>query len=216
VNFTGKFIPVSPNTEFYIMERVHTVSTIAADRGVTVRSVKNWLAAAKAGEHGELGEMINGRRHFSAAERDILLSYASDRVKAAPTGQTTPTAALTVVTGNHRQTIDNPNFGGSISLANLRGNAEIAAYADPVAAANAAAALMAAAAEAMDLDAAARLEVLQQTRTAAAALERQAADLQQRQIEYRVKSDLIGLIQNQETARLGELLGKASALTGND
>lgn len=198
------------------MERLHTVSTIAADRGVTVRSVKNWLAAAKAGEHGELGEMINGRRHFSDAERDIVISYASDRVKAAPTGQTTPTAALTVVTGNHRQTIDNPNFGGSISLANLRGNAEIAAYADPVAAANAAAALMAAAAEAMDLDAATRLEVLQQTQAAAAALERQAADLQQRQIEYRVKSDLIGLIQNKETARLSELLGKAGALTGND
>ena len=197
------------------MERLHTVSTIAADLGVTARSVKNWLAAAKAGEHGELGEMINGRRHFSDAERDILISYASDRVKAAPTGQVTA-AALTVVTGNHRQTIDNPNFGGSISLASLRGSAEIAAYADPVAAANAAAALMVAAAEAMDLDAAARLEVLHQTQAAAAALERQAADLQQRQIEYRVKSDLIGLIQNQQTSRLSDLLGKAAALTGND
>lgn len=195
----------------------HTVSTIAADLNVSTRAVKNWLAAAKAGEHGEIGQLVNGKRHFSDAERDILLAYASDRVKAAPTGQTTPTAAaLTVVTGNHRQTIEAPNFGGSISLANLRGTAEIAAYADPVAAANAAAALMAAAAEAMDLDAAARLAVLQETQAAAAALERQAADLQQRQIEYRVKSDLIGLIQNRETARLGELLGKASALTGND
>jgi hypothetical protein len=195
----------------------HTVSTIAADLNVSTRAVKNWLAAAKAGEYGEIGQLVNGKRVFTDSERDILLSYASDRVKAAPTGQTTPTAAaLTVVTGNHRQTIDAPNFGGSISLANLRGTAEIAAYADPVAAANAAAALMAAAAEAMDLDAAARLEVLQQTQAAAAALERQAADLQTRQIEYRVKSDLIGLIQNQETARLGELLGKASALTGND
>jgi hypothetical protein len=45
-------------------------------------------------------------------------------------------------------------------------------------------------------------------------LTQRAEDLKTQQIEYRVKQDLLGLIQTQETAKLGELLGKAEALAG--
>ena len=59
-----------------------------------------------------------------------------------------------------------------------------------------------------------RVHVLQQTQQATARLTQRAEDLKTQQIEYRVKQDLLGLIQNQETAKLGELLGKAEALAG--
>jgi hypothetical protein len=57
---------------------------------------------------------------------------------------------------------------------------------------------------------------LAQTAQAVAALRQQAELMQHAQQEYRIKSDLLGLIQNQQTSELSSLLGKATAITGGE
>ena len=54
--FTMYFTAIAGNT------MNHTVSSIASELGVTTRAVKNWLSAAKAGEYGELGRIVDGKR----------------------------------------------------------------------------------------------------------------------------------------------------------
>jgi hypothetical protein len=201
----------------------HTVTSIAADLNVTSRAVKNWLASAKAGEHGELGRIVDGKRIFTDSEREILLSYASERAKAKPASQPSPVAsepaseaAITVITGNHRQQLSCPSFGQTINLGQQRGELEVQTYGDPMAAAAQALAVMQANIGAMGADLARQQDHLAQTGQAVAALRQQAELMQQAQAEYRIKSDLMGLLQNQQTGELSTLLGKASAITGGE
>ena len=56
---------------------------------------------------------------------------------------------------------------------------------------------------------------LAQTAQAVAMLKQQAEAMAQAQAEYRIKSDLLSVIQNQQTGELTTLLGKATALAGN-
>jgi hypothetical protein len=197
----------------------HTVTSIAADLNVTSRAVKNWLASAKAGEHGELGRLIEGKRVFTDSEREILLSYASQRAKTKPSSpvasEPASEAAITVITGNHRQQLSGPSFGQTINLGQQRGELEVQTYGDPMAAAAQALAVMQANIGAMGADLARQQDQLAQTGQAVAALRQQAEVMHQAQQEYRIKSDLLGLIQNQQTGELSTLLGKATAITGD-
>jgi hypothetical protein len=201
------------------MEHNHTVSTIARELSVTTRAVKNWLATAKVGEHGELGRIVGGTRVFTDSEKEILLSYASDRAKSKPSPESAPepttAAEITVITGNHRSSLAAPNFGTTINLGQQRGGQEIQAYGDPMSAAAAALAVMATNINAMATDLDRQQQQLAQTGQAVAALRQQAEVMQQAQQEYRIKSDLLGLIQNQQTGELSALLGKASAITSD-
>jgi hypothetical protein len=72
-----------------------------------------------------------------------------------------------------------------------------------------------AAESAMAADLAQRQALLQQTQNAARQMAAKAAQLQAQQAEYKIKSDVMALLQGQEQAALGELLGKAQALTGD-
>lgn len=200
---------------------LHTLASIASDLGVSKRAVQNWHKAAVGGEHGELGRIINGERRFTDSERDILLSYASERAKApkpasqpAPVAEPAAAAAITVIEGNHRSMLAAPSFGGVINLGNQRGDLEVVTYGDPMAAAANALAVMGANINAMSSDLARQQDQLAQTAAAVAALKQQAEVMQQAQAEYRIKSDLIGMMQTQQTGELGNLLGKAAALTG--
>jgi hypothetical protein len=201
----------------------HTVTSIAADLNVTSRAVKNWLASAKAGEHGELGRIVDGKRIFTDSEREILLSYASERAKAKPASQPSPVAsepaseaAITVITGNHRSSLTAPSFGTTINLGQQRGELEVSTYGDPMAAAAQALAVMTTNIGAMATDLDRQQQQLAQTAQAVAALRQQAELMQHAQQEYRIKSDLLGLIQNQQTSELSSLLGKATAITGGE
>lgn len=119
------------------------------------------------------------------------------------------------VLGTCTPTMEAPTFNSSVALARLRGGSgEIAAYADPMAAISQALSLFDAAESAMAADLAQRQALLQQTQTAARAMAAKAAQLQAQQAEYKIKSDVMAMLQNQETANLGELLGKAAALAG--
>jgi hypothetical protein len=133
-----------------------------------------------------------------------------------PEPQEEPQATEPEVTvlGTVEATLEAPTFNSSVALARLRGgDGAIAAYADPMAAINQALQLFDAAESAMAQDLAQRQSLLSQTQAAARQIAQRAAALQQRETEYRIKSELLGVIQAQEQANLGELLGKAATFT---
>jgi len=201
----------------------HTLASIASELAVSKRAVQNWHKLALSGEHGELGRLVNGERRLTDSERDILLSYASERAKSKP-APTAPTvqpvepvaevAAITIVEGNHRQQLSAPTYGNVINLGSQRGDLAVLSYGNPMEAAASALAVMTTNITAMSGDLARQQDQLQQTAAAVAALKQQAELMQQAQAEYRIKSDLIGLLQNQQSSELSNLLGKATALTG--
>ncbi len=118
------------------------------------------------------------------------------------------------VLGTVTPTLEAPTFNSSVALARLRGgDGAIAAYADPMAAINQALQLFDAAESAMAQDLAQRQSLLSQTQAAARQMAQRAAALQAQQAEYKIKSDVMAMLQSQETANLGELLGKAQAFT---
>lgn len=212
----------TPQTE--TAARLWTLTEIAESQNVLKRTAQGWLAKAKA-EHGpDFGEIISGTRHFSIAERDILTSYAAPpkpaKVEAEPARvqqieafpDSSEPRPVEIIAGNHRLTLDGPLMGTAIDLAQFRGDIEVKTYRDPLAAIEVANALIDAAENAMVEDLNERVQVLQQTQQATARLTQRAEDLKAKELEYRVSQNLLGLIQNQETAKLGELLGKAQAL----
>jgi hypothetical protein len=120
------------------------------------------------------------------------------------------------ILGTVEATLEAPTFNSSVALARLRGgDGAIAAYADPMAAITQALQLFDAAESAMAQDLAQRQSLLHQTQAAARQIAQRAAALQQRETEYRIKSELLGVIQAQEQANLGEFLAQAQALTGD-
>jgi hypothetical protein len=110
--------------------------------------------------------------------------------------------------------VEAPEMGTSINLAQFRGDIEVLTYQDPLATIEAATALIEAAETAMVEDLNERIQVLQKTQQATAKLAQRAEDLKTQQLEYKVKQDLIGIMQNTETGKLSDLLGKAEALGG--
>ena len=201
---------------------LHTLASIASELAVSKRAVQGWHKQALSGERGEIGRIVGGQRVFSDTEREIILSYASDRAKApkatatvAPVASTeATTAAITIVEGNHRSTLTAPTFGQTISLGAQRGDLEVLTYGDPMAAAANALAVMGANITAMATDLDRQQNQLQQTAQAVAALKQQAEAMAQAQQEYRIKSDMLAILQNGQTGELSTLLGKASAITG--
>lgn len=205
-------------------QRIHTLSSIAADHGSIKRTAQNWLKKAVA-EQGEIGEIVNGVRRFNDAERDILLSYAGEpRAKAEPVTEATVTPAtesvalapVEVVPGNHRVSLDGPEIGGTIDLARFRGGLEVRSYSDPCHPANAAIQLLEAVESAMDADLENSFQQLEATAETVAKLEEKTRQLEAKSLEYSITQKILGRLQNQTTAHLEALLGKATALTGND
>jgi hypothetical protein len=72
---------------------------------------------------------------------------------------------------------------------------------------------MGATAQAMAKDLSRQQDQLAQTAQAVAVLKQQAELMSAVQQEYRIKSDMLGMMQNQQTGELTGLLGKAQALT---
>lgn len=205
-------------------QRIHTLASIAAEHGSIKRTAQNWLKKATA-DHGEIGELVNGVRMFNDSERDLLLSYAGEPRRrpepAAAEATTTPAAEsvalapVEVVPGNHRVSLDGPEIAGTIDLARFRGSLEVRSYQDPCHPANAAIQLLEAVEQAMDQDLGNSFNQLEETLNTVQQLEAKTAELEAKALEYRVTQGILGRLQNQATGRLSELLGKATALTGN-
>lgn len=197
--------------------RPHTLASIAEAHGVNKRSAQNWLRQAKEAEGGEIGELMGKTRYFSDDERDILLGYAGEpRDKAetvSTTGFTTPVQP-TVIQGNHRSALTSPSVPQSVDLGQFRGDSQVQAYENPLEMIQVGMQLIDSVNGAMQQDLQNRISLYQQTEAATAELKRKAEELQQQQTRYQIESDLLGILQNQKTTELSDLMGKVQALGG--
>ena len=75
--------------EAHQVDRPHTLNSIAVECEVSKRSVQNWLRKA-VDKYGVLGELREGARHFSNAEREQILEFASSRKAQQPKAAPTP------------------------------------------------------------------------------------------------------------------------------
>ena len=181
-----------------------SLSAFCKDNALPKTSVYRWLKD---------NEFDTADGLTTTTQAAILAHFAPE-----PEAQEEPQATEPVVTvlGTVEATLEAPTFSSSVALARLRGgDGAIAAYADPMAAINQALEIFDAAEAAMAQDLAARQALLQQTQNASRQMAARAAALQAQQAEYKIKSDVMALLQGQEQAALGELLGKAQALTGD-
>ncbi len=179
-----------------------SLNQFCKDNALPKTSVYRWMT--------EQGHPTNNG--VSEELQSVILSHFCPEPE--PQDEPQVTEPVVTVLGTVEATLEAPTFNSSVALARLRGgDGAIAAYADPMAAINQALQLFDAAESAMAQDLAQRQSLLNQTQAAARQIAQRAAALQQRETEYRIKSELLGVIQAQEQANLGELLGKATAFT---
>jgi hypothetical protein len=199
-----------------------TLADIAAAQNVLKRTAQLWLSKAKA-EHGEnFGELVGKTRHFNIDERDILVSYAAParpvKVKATPAPEFIEPPAehrpVEIMTGNHRETMPAPALGGQIDLARFRGDIQTRSYKDPLNNAAAAIQLFEAVETAMDADLDQSFAQLETATDTVQQLEARARQLEAKTLEYQVTQKILARLQNQQTNKLTELLGKAQDLGG--
>jgi hypothetical protein len=203
--------------------RPWTLADIAESQGVQKRAAQNWLKLAKV-EHGDIGELVGKTRYFSLDERDILISYAAPPrpVRVAPLQVEAPPEFIEppaeyrqveIVSGNHRATVEAPAIGGQIDLARFRGDIEVRTYEDPLNNAAAAIQLFDALGTAMDADLDRSFAKLETTTATVQQLQERAESMAAKQLEYQVTQKILSRLQNQQTAALSGLLGKAQSLT---
>lgn len=188
-----------------ITDRQHTLTSIAEDAQTTKRTVQRWLAKA-----GDIGELQGDTRYFSDAERDTLLSYQSKRQANAntpnePVTQSVTPVSITVVEGNHRNTLEPPQFPTEFDLGSMRSElATVDAHDDPLALAeqfiNGADSLI----DAMEQDEKAMAQKIAQTRQARQAVGRKVDQLKRRNDIYALRTELLADRQNVETSALNE------------
>lgn len=65
------------------MEATHTLKSIADSVGVAKRTAEGWLQAHKEETGEELGQLIDGARRFTDAERDLLVARCKKRPEVA-------------------------------------------------------------------------------------------------------------------------------------
>jgi hypothetical protein len=210
------------NTTPAATARPWTLTDIAESQNVLKRTAQNWLKLAKV-EHGEdFGELVGKTRHFNIEERDILVSYAAParpvKVKATPAPEFVERPAehrqVEIVSGNHRETMPAPVIGGQIDLARFRGDIQTRSYQDPLN--NAATAIQAfkAVEAAMDIDLDQSFTQLETSTDTVQQLESSARQFEAKALEYQVTQKILSRLQNQQTNKLSELLGKAELLGG--
>ncbi|MEM8610709.1 MAG: hypothetical protein AAGF93_01730 [Cyanobacteria bacterium P01_H01_bin.105] len=186
-------------------DRQHTLTTIASEAKTTKRTVQRWLAKA-----GDIGELRDDTRYFSDAERDVLLSYqskrqATDNTVSEPVTQPVTPVAITVLEGNHRNTLEPPQFPSEYDLGSLRSElATVESHDDPLALAeqfiNGVDSLM----DAMEQDEKAMANQIAKTRQARLAVGRKVDQLKRRNDIYSLRTELLADRQNVETAALND------------
>lgn len=199
---------------------MQSLKEIATEYGVTPQAALNWKVAAEArtGRSFTPTPDPGDKRRVLYSPADVAEITKGKRPKsttAEAATETTEPAPIEVIEGNHRRVLSAPIVPATVDLGQFRGGSEIAAYEDPLQAIQGALALTRATRQAMGQDLSNRLALYQQTEAAAAQLESEVEALKAEQIRYRVESDLLGILQSQQTATLQKHLGKVQALGGD-
>lgn len=193
-----------------VIDRFHTLQSIADEQQVKKRATQTWLSKAKS-VHGELGAILQpgGPRFFSDEEREKILEFASERKQTKPEpakiaesgsvqiGEPEPERQvqpreIEVLRGNHRGSLATPSIPKTIDLGQFRSDLAMTETVDnPLALA----ANFIAAADmvitAMDADERQMAGKIAQTRQARRAVTRKADQLKFRRQVYGVRSEIL-------------------------
>ncbi|NEP16876.1 MAG: hypothetical protein F6J97_08210 [Leptolyngbya sp. SIO4C1] len=197
-------------------KRTLTLLDVATLAGSTKRTAQRWLEKATA-EHGELGELIEGTRLFSEAEKDTLLSYQSKRpqntVTADEPEQPAPVAAeLQIYEGNHQVTLPTPQLSSGFALDTLRADADVLSYDDPLTLAQSVLAQNQQIIGAMDVHRQQQVQKLAATSQALQAIQLSNQQLRDAAVEYKIDSRVQGAQLNQATQQLGMAVAEQQRL----
>jgi hypothetical protein len=177
-----------------IIERPHTLSSIAAGDGVSKDTVtKRWQRARKT--HGDLGKIVNGARRFTNAEKVVLDGYKAD-----PRQPETPQ----VSEGNHQRPVD-LSVSHTASLETFRTARERAIVTNGQEFMLGLEGLLSTIEQKMDDAEEAQEAQLIEIRSIKKKAQKRIAGFRQRSTEHRLKTDLIGLITNQEVGDVQEI-----------
>jgi hypothetical protein len=180
--------------------RPHTLKTIAHETDREKRTVQRWYEKACTVHDTKLGEVMDGTRYFSDAERDMLLTYMGERTKEAEEAPT-----VTVETGKSQMVLATPQLPQHITLESLR-IAEPVQFEDPLGIASQFLTIADQVTTAMQQDLARQEATLNQTRQAKEAIARKAAQLHLEQRLYQERAHHIATTQSQETTELQQAL----------
>lgn len=188
----------------YDTPRPHTLKTIANETDREKRTVQRWYEKACSTTDTELGEVIDGTRYFSNAERDLMLTYMGDKPKfdepAAPT--------VTVEAGNHQMVLATPQLPTTFDLGTLR-KSHIQTLEDPLAVAQQAMSVVDQLIAAAHADLDNRKQRLEATR---AAKEEAAAKVRDLKLEARLYELEAGLVDNNLNRETQALIKEVSTL----
>lgn len=183
----------------------HTLNSIATSEGVEKRTVQNWLKKAVK-QNGELGVLSGTARLFSDADRDVLLSFKSDRKRAEPV------VPVQVYTGNHRVIESAPIVPAAYDLSYFRSDQDCVMVASPMNVVDQVTAIVTGIKGAMQADANQQQAKLIETQQAIDALTEQEQILRDEAILYRLRTETTTGLLNQATQRLNQKVGKLQAL----
>lgn len=207
------------------MTNTVTFKIIATQQAVSDRTVRRWYDAARA-DKGDFGTLTGNARTFTAEEAETILSYAPATHVAK---RITPIVTAEIIDRDIVTSINDtvtPNSGidydtvtltvtsppavmvpQRFDLATLRGGLVKAPIVDASQAAQALA-IMDQLSAAMDDDIAQQQQQLEESKRLAQQVKAKAAQLQQSQTIYQLRSELNTALQSQQQAEMAEALGK--------
>jgi hypothetical protein len=200
------------------MTNTVTFKLIATQQEVSDRTVRRWYDAAKA-EKGEFGTLTGNTRTFSPEQAETILSYApsthvAKRITPIVTAEIVDRDSVTLNSDSDHDTVTltvtSPPavmVPQRFDMATLRGGLVKAPIVDASQAAQALA-IMDQLSAAMDDDIAQQQQQLEESKRLAQQVKAKAAQLQQSQTIYQLRSELNTALQSQQQAEMGEALGK--------
>jgi hypothetical protein len=193
-----------------------TLKDISDDLRVDKRTVKRWYEKASK-EQPDLGQMVGNTRTFTPAERLHIESFAKPIAAKDIAAPTYPTVEIIDDIPAQSDFETTANLPQSFSLATLRGGMSGLNHTvdNPVDQASQALAVMDQLINAMGNDIQSQQAQLQQSQEMARQLRFKANQLQQSQTEYRLQSQMLGMMQAQNSSEVDEHLGKLNGLGGS-
>jgi hypothetical protein len=193
----------------------HTVKTISNFHQVDQSTVRRWVAKGRL-ERSDIGQLIDNIWFFTDDEAKFIASFAKPVAAKTIAEPIYPT--VEIISEPAQSNFDTTaNLPQSFSLATLRGDmGSISRTVDnPVNQASQALAVMDQLINAMGSDIQNQQAQLQQSQELARQLRFKANQLQQSQTEYRLQSQMLGMMQAQNQDDVAEHLGKLNGLGGS-
>ncbi|MBD1913615.1 MULTISPECIES: hypothetical protein [unclassified Leptolyngbya] len=187
--------------------RNHTFRSISESMGRDKRTVQAWYQRAK-DEHGELGELISGTRFFDDGERKKLIAYAGEK----PLRATNPAPRFTVEMGNHAAEKTLQVGATSTSLEQFRTDRIRQQLANPKEFMTNLNGFLDQIETGIDAAEKAQEAELLQTREIKQTAQKRLGQFRRRVDEYRIKSDLMALLQNADLEEVEDIAAELNTL----